>query len=661
MLLTINITLSVVILLVSLYIMKPLEFSSFPFILLVTTLFRLSLGVASTRLILLHGHMGPDAAGEVIRSFGQFVIGGNYVVGLIIFAILIIVNFMVITKGSGRVAEVAARFTLDAMPGKQMSIDADLNAGVIDETEARTRREEVRREADFYGSMDGASKFVRGDAIAALIITAINIVGGLVIGVVQHGLPVATAATNFTILTVGDGLVSQIPALIVSTAAGIVVTRAGSHDMLSKQIGRQLFPHARILFIAGGVLMFFAAVPGMPKIPFIFLALVMIGAGYLMLKKNPAQEQAEEEGAKQEQAERPEEEEVKDLLEVDTLELEIGFHLIPLVDANQGGTLLNRIKAIRRQVALEMGFIMPPVRIRDNLQLENSAYSLLLNGVKCAQGAVYQDRYMVMNPGGDLDDVEGVPTKEPAFGLPAKWVDEGGRDQAEIMGYTIVDPATIIATHLTEVINQNAYELVGRQETQDLLDKLKEKHPKLVEDLIPGIIDIGILTRVLQNLLRERVSIRNLQIVLETLATFGVSIKDSDQLTEKVRLALHRQISESLLGADGILHIFTLPSQIEQLIARSIQQTAEGREIIMDPGMAKKVLSELITKCDMINAQGIPPVLVVSPPLRLPMRRFVEKYISNINIISHSEISDNVKLESLGALGIPEEKATEKV
>ncbi len=653
--LTLSITLSIVILMVSLYIIKPLEFSSFPFMLLLATLFRLALNVASTRLILLHGHSSPDAAGEVIRSFGEFVVGGNFVVGLVIFGILVLINFMVITKGSGRVAEVAARFTLDAMPGKQMSIDADLNAGVIDEEEARRRREEIRGEADFYGSMDGASKFVRGDAVAGLIITAINIVGGLIVGVVQNGMPVAEAAKRFTLLTVGDGLVSQIPALIISTAAGIVVTRAGSgKDMLSKQLLRQLFPHARILFIVAGVLVFFSLVPGMPKLPFITIALLMGGCGYLMMKKQDPMAAQDDKAAESEKEEAPktEEEEVKDLLEMDTLELEIGFSLIGLVDSNQGGTLLNRIKSIRRQIAMEMGFIVPPVRIRDNLQLETNSYNLLLRGVKCAQGFVYPDKLMVMNPAGNLDEVSGINAKEPAFGLPAKWINEIDRDNAEMAGYTVVDPATIIATHITEVIKKHAYELVGRQETGELLSKIKEKHPNLVDDLVPSILDLGSVTRVLQNLLRERISIRNMPTILETLATFGTTTKDVDHLTEKVRFALRRQITESLLASDGVLHIFTLPSPVEQLIAKSLQQTEDGKEVVMDPVIAKKILTALIAKCDGIVAKGMPPVLVVSPPIRMPVRKFVEKYVSQINVISHNEISDNVKLESLGTVEI---------
>jgi flagellar biosynthesis protein FlhA len=650
--LTLSISLSIIILLVSIYIIKPLEFSSFPFVLLMATIFRLSLNVASTRLILLHGHEGPDAAGNVIRSFGEFVVGGNFVVGLVIFGILVLINFMVITKGSGRVAEVAARFTLDAMPGKQMSIDADLNAGVIDENEARKRREEIRREADFYGSMDGASKFVRGDAVAGIIITIINIVGGLIIGVVQQGMDVGDAARRFTLLTVGDGLVSQIPALIVSTAAGIVVTRAGSgQDILSKQLLKQMFPRARILFILSGALIFFAIIPGMPKLPFVLIALITAGCGYLMLRRGEVPEEDKDEET-EDPAVKTEEEEVKDLLEMETLELEIGFNLIPLVDTNQGGTLLSRIKSIRRQVALEMGFIVPPVRIRDNLQLETNSYHLLLRGVRSAGGVVYPDKLMAMNPSGNLDEVNGIKTVEPAFSLPAKWIDEPEREKAEIAGYTLVDPSTIIATHLTEIIKQNACELLGRQEVQELLSKLKEKHETLVNDLIPNIVDMGVVTRVLQNLLKEKISIRNLQTILETLAAFGVSAKDPDYLTEKARFALRRQISESLLASDGVLHIFTFNSQLEHLLAKNVQQIEDAKDIVIDPTISKKILYEVMAKCDDMVAKGMPPVLVVSPPIRYPIRRFVEKYVSHINVISHNEIADNVKLESVGSVTI---------
>lgn len=652
--LSVSISLSIIILMVSLYAEKPLDFSSFPFVLLITTLFRLALNVSTTRTILLHGHEGPDAAGEVIRAFGQFVVGGNYVVGIIVFLILVLINFMVITKGSGRVAEVAARFTLDAMPGKQMAIDADLNAGIINEDEARKRREEVRREADFYGSMDGASKFVRGDAVAGLIITAINIIGGLLIGSMQYNMGIGEAAKVFTILTIGDGLVGQIPALIISTAAGIVVTRAGNDSgSLSKQLTKQLFPNARILFIVGGILLFFSIVPGMPKAPFIVLGLIAIGVGYLMMKKhkNPnADEESENEESSEEKPPAPEEEEVKELLEMDTMELEIGYGIIPLVDTNQGGTLLNRIKSIRRQIALEMGFIVPPVRIRDNLQLDSDEYVVLLRGVKAAKGSVMPDRYMAMNPAGPMDDINGISAVEPAFGLPAKWVDEAEKEKAELSGYTIVDPATIIATHLTEVIKKNAAELLGRQETQDLLDKLKEKHPKTVEDVVPGILDLSTINRVLQNLLKERVSIRNLQVILEALATYGTMNKDIEYLTEKVRFALRKQITESLLAQDGKLYVFALPQQIEQLIIKNMHPSDEGKEIVIDPATARRVLTGLMDKTEEVTAKGIPPVLFVSQPIRFAMRRFVEKYSPSLNIIAHTEVADNVQIDSLGTV-----------
>ncbi len=660
--LAISISLSIIILLVSIFAERPLDFSSFPFILLFTTLFRLSLNVSTTRTILLHGHEGPDAAGEIIRAFGQFVVGGNYAVGIIVFIILVLINFMVITKGSGRVAEVAARFTLDAMPGKQMAIDADLNAGIINEDEARKRRDDVRREADFYGSMDGASKFVRGDAVAGLIITAINILGGLALGILQHNLPVGEAAKTYTILTIGDGLVGQIPALIISTSAGIIVTRAGndaSDGSFSKQLAKQLFPNPKILFISGGILLFFAIIPGMPKLSFFVVGLSLIGTGVLLHKKvkiGGIDEDEEDAENAEEKPPAPEEEEVKELLEMDTMELEIGYAIIPLVDTDKGGTLLNRIKSIRRQIALEMGFIVPPVRIRDNLQLDADEYVVLLRGVRTAKGSVMPDRYMVMNPEGPMDDIQGIPTKEPAFGLPAKWVDEVEKEKAELSGYTIVDPATIIATHLTEVIKKNSYELLGRQETQDLLDKLKEKHPKIVEDVVPGILDLSTLNRVLQNLLKERVSIRNLQTILESLATYGTMNKDIEYLTEKVRFALRKQITESLLAQDGKLYVFALPQQAEQLIIKSMHQTDEGKEIVIDPATARKILTGLMEKTEEVTAKGIPPVLFVSQPIRYAMRRFVEKYSPSLNIIAHTEVADNVQIDSLGTVLIKDDK-----
>ncbi|WP_022851726.1 flagellar biosynthesis protein FlhA [Limisalsivibrio acetivorans] len=652
LLLTVSITFSVIILMVAIYADEPLQFSTFPSVLLVITLFRLALNVATTRRILLYGASGEGAAGNVIQAFGQFVVGGNYIVGIIIFLILVLINFMVITKGSTRIAEVAARFTLDAMPGKQMSIDADLNAGIIDEITAKKKRETIQKEADYYGAMDGASKFVRGDAVAGLIVTAINIIGGLLIGSLQQGLPLQESAGIFTILTIGDGLVTQIPSLIVSTAAGIIVSRAGGESDLSGQLVNQLFTSTKVLSMTGGILLFFSLIPGLPKLSFMVIAAMLFGIVYATRKAvAPIDEKAEDDEEEPDE-ERDEKEEVRELLDMDTMELEIGFSLIPLVDSSQGGTLLTRIKAIRKQIALEMGIIVPPVRIRDNLQLDGTGYVVLLKGVKVASGTIMPDRFMVMNPEGELSDIDGIPTKEPAFGLEAKWVDEAQKEKAELQGYTIVDPATVVATHLTEVIKSNSYELLGRQETQELLDRLREKYPKLVEDLVPNILDLGTVNRVLQNLLRERVSIRNLQSILEVLASYGVQNKDVPSLVEKVRYALRRQITESLLAPDGTLYVFTLPSNVEQFIAQNLQQGDDGKEILIDPSVAQKILSEIMKKSDEVAEKGYSPVLVVSPPLRYSMRKFVEKFINNINVISHNEISDNVRIESLGMLEI---------
>jgi flagellar biosynthesis protein FlhA len=650
--LTVSISFAVIILLVSLYVQEPLDFSTFPSVLLIATLFRLSLNIATTRRILLHGNEGVDAAGAVIESFGQFVVGGNFVVGFIIFLILVIINFVVITKGSGRVAEVAARFTLDAMPGKQMSIDADLNAGIIDELEAKKQRENIQSKADFYGAMDGASKFVRGDAIAGLIITAINILGGLIIGVTQYNMDFAESAQVFTILTVGDGLVTQIPAIVVSTAAGIVVTRAGEESDLGTKLFDQMFSSSRVLGLAGFMLVFFGLIPGLPKLSFFFLGGILIALSFTVTRKIKSSKDIQEAEDEEPSEETSEEDDVKDLLDMDLMELEIGFNLISLVDESQGGTLLSRIKSIRRQIAMEMGFIVPPVRIRDNLQVGSNSYSIIIKGVKVADGEVFPDKFMVMNPDGEIEGISGTPTKEPAFGLPALWVDGADKETAEMEGYTIVDPSTVIATHLTEVIKANAHELLGRQETQELLDQLKNKYPKLVEDVVPNVLDLGLLQRILQELLKERVSIRNLQTILEILAAYGTQNKNIDYLLEKVRSGLKRQISSSLQANDGTLYVFTLNSKIEQMVANNIQTTDDGKEIVLDPAVGQKMLSALSEKVNEILQKGLTPVLVISPPIRLAFRRFVEKFISNLHIISHNEISENTKIESLGTLEI---------
>ena len=646
-LLTVSITLAVIIMLVSLYILEPLQFSTFPSVLLIVTLYRLALNVATTRRILLFGSEGEYAAGEVIRAFGQFVVGGNYAVGFIIFLILVIINFVVITKGSTRIAEVAARFTLDAMPGKQMSIDADLNAGLIDDQEARRKRQDIQRQADFYGAMDGASKFVRGDAIAGLLITAINILGGLIIGVVQYDMSMGEAAEVFTILTVGDGLVAQIPALIVSTSAGIIITRAAETTDLSTQLVNQLFKNVKVLMLSGGILIFLALVPGLPKVSFIILAAIMFSLAAVSRRRR-IKELSEE----QEEAVKPPEEDVMDLLEVDQMELEIGFNLISLVDPSKGGTLLERIKSLRKQIALDMGFIVPPIRIRDNLQIGQNEYLILIKGSKIASGEIFPDKLLAMNPEGNLDKVEGIVTKEPTFGLEAKWIDKSMRERGEMEGYTIVEPETVIITHLSEVIKNNAHELLGRQEVQELIDKIREKNPKLVDDLIPSVLDLGTVHMVLQNLLKERVSIRNLRYILEVLAAYGTKHKRVDDLVERVRSSLKRQITESLIGVDNKLYIFTLPSKVEQFIAENIQDTDEGKEVVMDPQSAQKILKSIMQKVDEIVSKGISPVLVVSPPIRLPIRKFIERFIPNLNVISHNEISENVAIESMGTLEI---------
>lgn len=646
-LLTVSITLAVIIMLVSLYILEPLQFSTFPSVLLIVTLYRLALNVATTRRILLFGSEGEYAAGEVIRAFGQFVVGGNYAVGFIIFLILVIINFVVITKGSTRIAEVAARFTLDAMPGKQMSIDADLNAGLIDDQEARRKRQDIQRQADFYGAMDGASKFVRGDAIAGLLITAINILGGLIIGVLQYDMSMGEAAEVFTILTVGDGLVAQIPALIVSTSAGIIITRAAETTDLSTQLVNQLFKNVKVLMLSGGILIFLALVPGLPKVSFIILAAIMFSLAAVSRRRR-IKELSEE----QEEAVKPPEEDVMDLLEVDQMELEIGFNLISLVDPSKGGTLLERIKSLRKQIALDMGFIVPPIRIRDNLQIGQNEYLILIKGSKIASGEIFPDKLLAMNPEGNLDKVEGIVTKEPTFGLEAKWIDKSMKERGEMEGYTIVEPETVIITHLSEVIKNNAHELLGRQEVQELIDKIREKNPKLVDDLIPSVLDLGTVHMVLQNLLKERVSIRNLRYILEVLAAYGTKHKRVDDLVERVRSSLKRQITESLIGVDNKLYIFTLPSKVEQFIAENIQDTDEGKEVVMDPQSAQKILKSIMQKVDEIVSKGISPVLVVSPPIRLPIRKFIERFIPNLNVISHNEISENVAIESMGTLEI---------
>jgi len=655
LLIALNLTIGLLILMVSMYISHPLEFSVFPGLLLIVTLFRLSLNVASTRLIL-----GQAYAGKIILAFGDFVVKGNYVVGLIIFLILVIINFVVITKGAGRVAEVAARFTLDSMPGKQMAIDADLSAGLIDESEARRRRKEITQEADFYGSMDGASKFVRGDAIAGLIITLLNILGGLVIGVVQHHMAVGEAVKTYTRLTVGDGLVSQIPALVISTAAGLVVTRTATDSNLGRDVTNQIFHSPRAIFIAAGVLMTFGLTPGLPLFPFLVLGTITGAMGFLSRGEEETAVEEEQEEVKQ----IPEEAEVvENFLRVDPLELEIGYGLIPLVDSEQGGDLLVRITQLRKQCASEIGIIVPPIRIRDNIQLRANEYMILIRGSETARSDLMLGRFLALNPGTveNGDEIEGVKVTEPAFGLPAVWISESEREKAELIGYTVVEPVAVLTTHLLEVIKSNAHKLLGRQEVNNLLENLKKDQPVLVEELVPNLLSLGVVERVLQNLLKERVSIRNLTIILEILADYATMTKDSDLLTEYVRQSLGDIIIKPYLNEAGVLQAITIDTGIEQLFISAVQEIAKSNaatridQAVIPPELLQKFYSELQNQIEKVLGVGIQPVLITSPGIRLYVRRLTESNFPNLIVISYAEIPSDVEIESIGSVRIANE------
>ena len=649
--LSFNITFSVVVLLVAMYTLKALEFSVFPSLLLLATLLRLSLNVASTRLILLHGNEGVGAAGQVIRSFGSFVVGGNYVVGMVVFLILVIINFVVITKGATRIAEVAARFTLDAMPGKQMSIDADLNAGLITDIEAKTRRAEISQEADFYGAMDGASKFVRGDAIAGIVITLVNILGGLVIGVLQQGMSVSTAAQNYTLLTIGDGLVSQIPALIVSTAAGLVVTRAASDSHLGNDMISQLTGQPRAVAIASGVLILFGFIPGLPTFPFIMLGCLAGGLAYMTFEGKKAlmvKEEEEEEAVEKEKGL----EKVEELLPLDLLELEVGYGLIPLVDTEQGGELLERVKSIRRQFALEMGMVIPPMHIRDNLQLKPNQYSIIIKGVEVAGGELMPGYYLAMNPGDVKAEIEGIPTKEPAFGIPALWIGEKDKEKAQIAGYTVVDLSTMIATHISEILKTHAYELLGRQEVQSLLDNLALNHPKVVEELVPNLLSLGGVQKTLQNLLKEQVSIRDLLSIVETLADYAPITKNVDILTEYVRQRLARSITKQYKTPEGDIPLMTLDAEIEELVNNAIQHTEHESYLSLEPALAQKILAQFNKAMGKFTSMNYQPIILCSPGIRPHLKKLTERFIPTLVVLSHNEIDKRVKLKSLGVASL---------
>ncbi|MBM3328029.1 MAG: flagellar biosynthesis protein FlhA [Calditrichaeota bacterium] len=640
-LLAFGIAVALLVLLMAMYATEPLEFSVFPGLLLVLTLLRLGLNVASTRLILADGF-----AGHVIEAFGGFVVKGNYVVGLIIFLILVVINFVVITKGSGRIAEVAARFTLDAMPGKQMAIDADLNNGIIDEKEARERRDKIAREADFYGAMDGAAKFVRGDAVAGLLITLVNIVGGLIIGVVQKGMPLIEAVQKYTLLTIGDGLVTQVPALIVSTAAGVLVSRAASESNLGRDITGQLLSQPRAIAIASGVLGFFALMPGLPTVPFLILA---GSTGYLAVMTKRGALLAERHAAEAPKTSRPEEK-ITDFLHVDPLELEIGYGLIPLVDKEQDGDLVNRIGVIRKQQALETGIVIPPIRIRDNLQLKASDYLLKVRGNEVARGELRVGNLLALNPGGAAGKVKGIATREPTFGLPALWIAEAERESAENYGWTVVEPAAVLATHIVEILKRNAHKILSREEAKKLLDNLKATSPSVVEELIPNLLTLGTVHKILQKLLKEGVPIRDLAIILETLSDWAPHTKDADLLTEYVRYALAPTITERFSDEDGKIYAITLDPTLESQIAEELQRSQNRGlgGLALSPMLINSIYRQLIRLTEEMTSQGRRPIVVCSPTVRAAFHRLLEPVMPHVAVISYGELLVNTPVESTG-------------
>lgn len=649
--LTMSLALSLLILLTSIYVNKVLEFTSFPSLLLLTTLFRLSLNVATTRLILSHGHEGPASAGSVIQAFGNFIVGDNYVIGFVIFVILVVINFVVITKGSGRVAEVAARFTLDAMPGKQMSIDAELNAGVINEAEAKRRRKEIEQEADFYGAMDGASKFVRGDAIAGIIITIINVVGGLLIGVLQMDLDLATAAKYYTMLTIGDGLLAQIPALIVSTAAGTIVTRSGSDENMGAEVTGQLFKNPKPIYVSASVLAVLGAIPGLPTIPFMSMAALLAGTAWIL--NQYALEKVNDEKRRVElESSGPKKESIDSVQGVDMLELEVGYGLIKVVDSSKTGDLLERITSIRKQFALDLGILVPSIHIRDNLTLAAGEYRFMIKGNKVGGGNLKPDMLMAMDPGNVTARVDGIPTKEPAFGLDAMWISQSNKETAEMGGYTVVDLPTVIATHLTEMIRTHAHELLGRQEASQLVENFKKTHPKVVEDLIPETMSLGSVVKVLQNLLREQVSIRDLLTIFETLADEGGKTKDMELLTESVRKQLSRSITAKYMSDDGSVSVMTLDPKLEEMISSSLLQTEQGVQLVMDPQSASKMISNLAQQIETHPEIAGQPILLTSPTVRRHLSKLLLRFIPQLIILSHSEVSSEAQVQSVASVGL---------
>lgn len=649
---TFNIAVSVIVLLVGINVRKPLDFSAFPSVLLITTLLRLSLNVASSRIILLEGHTGPAAAGHVIESFAHFLIGDNVAIGIVVFVILTIINFVVITKGAGRIAEVSARFTLDAMPGKQMAIDADLNTGLIGEEDARRRRSEITEEANFFGAMDGASKFVRGDAMAGIMIILINIVGGLIVGMIQHDLDAGTAAKTYTLLTVGDGLVAQIPALIISTAAGIVVSRVGTEKDMSEQLLGQLFTNSLVLYITAGVVGFIGVVPGMPHFSFLTIA-ALLGtlAWWLDKRRQEAQQRqsATQAALPTSMLEQPMAEvSWNDVQQVDPLGLEVGYRLIPLVDREQDGELLRRIRGIRKKIAQDLGFLVPPVHIRDNLEIKPNAYRILLKGVEIGNGEAFVGQFLAINPGRVEGELAGSPTTDPAFGLPAVWIDAKLRDEAQTKGYTVVDASTVVATHISNLLQSHSAELLGREEVQQLIEHQAKESPKLIEDLVPKVVNVTTLQKVLQQLLTEGIHIRDFRTIVETLADHIGVTQDIDELTNTVRTALSRAIVQQLFPGEQELPLMTLEPQLENILMQAVQSKAGGG---LEPGLAENLLSNAAHETEQVENQGFNPVLLTPPGLRPLMARFLRRALPQLRVISHNEIPDSKTIRIIAVIG----------
>ncbi len=685
LMLTISIATSVLILLISLYIPKPTDLTTFPTVILIVTLFRLSLNIATTRMILSHGNEGPQAVSSIIDSFGEFVVGGNYVIGIIVFLILVLINFMVITKGSTRVAEVAARFVLDSMPGKQMAVDADLNAGLIDDVEATRRRAEILQEANFYGAMDGSSKFVKGDAVAGIIITMINIIGGFLIGVFQHDMSVAESAATFTILTIGDGLVSQIPALITSTATGIIITRSSSDgDNFAEGAINQLVNNARITIIVGAIMVMFALVPGLPTASMGFVGLIFIGIGYAIHKfekgefglldaaspkikeKMASKKEASGDGASaaaadaasgekppqktQEQIQKEEEAALEDILKVEMLELTLGYQLVRLADSSQGGDLLERIRSMRRKIASDLGFLMPQVRIRDNLHLKPNQYQIILKGIAIGEGEIYPDKFLAMDSGMATGEIEGMPTKEPAFGLDALWIDPELKEDAIINGYTVVDPATVISTHMSELVKQNAEELLTRQEVQSLIDKLRDDYPVVVDDLLK-VASIGLIQRVLKNLLHEKIPLKDMLTILETIADVAEYTKNVELITEQVRAKLSRIITQMYAGEDGVIRLLTFDTQTEQNLMQKASDQDGVKNLMLSVGEINALIQATSQKAAEVLQKGISPVIIiVDPQIRKAIAEIFERFSLDVVVLSHAEIDSSAKFEVLGSI-----------